>query len=491
MSSSPSPRPPHKRRRLSSPSSFSSLSHPSNSHLAPSLPSPPPIPLLSHHLCIFSWNINGITALIPSRLLSQQNSITSYFGTTRRAPKAKNLNPGSEEDEADDGIERERQATLYDRLERWKHPQIVCLQEVKIRPGDERTMETVREAVKTPTRKVLKAGSGSTMGSTQVKGKERQVEGGNSAGVDADMDAEEDQEGMGVERGYRAFFALPRDKYNARGFGGKVYGVAVLVREDLFKTSEGRGGGEKADERSSKAESKNGVGECNGAGSADGGRDLDGKSQAKEGGEGAVQVTPVPWDTEGRVLALSLPTHKLVVFNIYAVNGTSNPWRDSTTGHILGTRHDKKRAFHSELQAEVRGYEQKGWHVVVAGDLNIARSDLDGWPGRRHGTEHVVNRRDFEERFMKTEKGDLGMVDTFRESKGDTRKYSYRPRGVEWGRCADRVDLVLCSKDMRRAVLEADILDSEVERGTSDHCPIYLTVDLEGLEPKGGNGEDF
>ena len=39
---------------------------------------------------------------------------------------------------------------------------------------------------------------------------------------------------MGSEPGYKAFFSLPRDKYNATGFGGKVYGVCMLVRQDAL-----------------------------------------------------------------------------------------------------------------------------------------------------------------------------------------------------------------------------------------------------------------
>lgn len=33
---------------------------------------------------------------------------------------------------------------------------------------------------------------------------------------------------------YTAHFSLPRDRFNARGFGGKIYEVCTLVRNDLL-----------------------------------------------------------------------------------------------------------------------------------------------------------------------------------------------------------------------------------------------------------------
>ena len=198
-------------------------------------------------------------------------------------------------------------------------------------------------------------------------------------------------------------------------------------------------------------------------------------------------IKEVPWDLEGRVLVLEIPGRKLAVFNIYAVNGTNNPYRDTQAGQIVGTRHDRKRAFHEELKAACEGYEKRGWAVIVAGDLNIARTPLDGFPGRRMGQEHVQNRIDFEEKFIRgKEYGGLGMVDSFRSLHGGEKKYSYRGRNRAWGSSCDRVDLILVSGESntqgRITLKEADILDEEMERGPSDHVPLYITI--EAVEPK-------
>lgn len=226
---------------------------------------------------------------------------------------------------------------------------------------------------------------------------------------------------MTQSRRYDAHFCLPRDRYNATGFGGKVYGVCALTRQDIAQD---------------------------------------------------INIKTVEWDLEGRVQIVELPSSGLILFNIYAVNGTTNKHRDPNTGKVIGTRHDRKKAFHSLLASEARAYEQKGWHVVIAGDINISRTTIDSFPQLRMGADHVANRADFEEKFIKG----LGMLDTFRMLHGEERKFSYRPRNKPWGAGGDRVDMILATKALKGAVKDADVLDSEVERGPSDHVPLTLKV---------------
>lgn len=271
---------------------------------------------------------------------------------------------------------------------------------------------------------------------------------------------------------YDVWFGLPRDKFNARGPGGsgRVYGVCTLVRRDVAE---------------------------------------------REG----LSVKEVELDLEGRVLVLEIPSAPagdskekgadkgvegegacqgrkagLVVFGIYAVNGTTLLYRDPTTGTITGDRNAHKRRFHTHLRDEVARYEREGWDVVVAGDLNISRSSLDSHPNQRMGAEHVANRADFEEKFMNA-RGGLGMVDSFREVKRGERKYTYWPPGRVWGGGMDRVDLILCSRGMvgdqggegmgngrgrdgKWRLVDTDILDTEEERGPSDHVPLYVDVEV-------------
>lgn len=401
--------PPTKRQRLSAPPS-----------LAPSIPSRHITPLSGHLLRVFSWNVNGIAPFL-------QPSITSFFSKSPGGGKAKpgaSINPSagkfedSKQSSSNVHSSRLRSTTpepvianeapsLAACLKRWKYPSVVCLQEVKISPSDTKTQQAVRQAVKTCISKA---------------------------------NADE------PDTGYTAHFNLPQDKFNARGFGGKVYGVCTFVRNDVLGNEDVRS-----------------------------------------------HVKMVEWDLEGRVLLLELPNKNIVVFNVYAVNGTDNPYRDPHTGIVTGTRHDRKREFHTELARECKRYEERGWIVVVAGDLNIARRPIDGFPGIRLGQAHVKNRADFERKIMSKSEG-LGMLDSFRLLHGEERKYSYRSRGVEWGASCDRVDMILISRQAGHAsdtsthgkskegkaswwdLVEADILDEELERGPSDHVPIYATL---------------
>lgn len=286
---------------------------------------------------------------------------------------------------------KEEPYSLRNFLRRHKFPQILCLQEVKINSKDEATKRALERAAN---------------------------------GYDGPS--------------YTAHFSLPRDRFNAKGFGGKVHGVCTLIRDDVLENKGGR-----------------------------------------------AVTRDVDWDLEGRVLITEFGW-KLLVVNGYWVNGTTNPYRDSQTGEVTGTRHDWKRKFHSLVLQEVKAYEAKGWHVVLIGDMNIAREPIDGYPGIRLGPDHVKNRSDFNAKFFNEPKGMRG-IDTFRHFYGGKRKYSYHgEKAEEWGRSCDRVDLGIVSRSLvegRGGLVVADIWESVEERGHSDHVPIGVVLDLERLEP--------
>ncbi|KUJ21602.1 DNase I-like protein [Mollisia scopiformis] len=317
---------------------------------------------------IFSWNVNSITHLLPKT----QRSIKSFFA------------PPSPQGEGQDEDGGSKSVSLRDFLKRHRWPQYVGLQEVKISPKDEITKRTVEKA---------------------ANGDEGPA--------------------------YRAYFALPRDRYNATGWGGKVYGVCTLLRHDLASLS-----GQKTKE--------------------------------------------VDWDLEGRVLVTELPSleMKLVIINGYWVNGTTNPYRSPETGQVFGTRHDRKRQFHSLMLEEVKSYQAKGWEVVLVGDMNIARTPLDGCPGIRLGLEHVKNRVDFNHKFFDDENG-MHAIDSWRWIHGNKRGYSYHGEKAEdWGSSCDRVDLGMVTRGIvdRKALVGAEIYESVLDRGGSDHVPISLVL---------------
>jgi exonuclease III len=358
---------------------------------------------------ILSWNINGISHL----LLQTQPSIKSFF---RKSSGSGARQTPETEDEVDIRQYATAEAPLRKFLRRHGFPQIVCLQEVKISPKD----KMARKAV------------------------ERAANGGDAPG-------------------YKASFELPRDKFNATGWGGKVYGVCTLVREDVEEQCERLG------------------------------------------------TRGVEWDSEGRVLITELEfrsgresaankMEKLMVINGYWPNGTANTWRDSNTGVVKGTRHDMKRTFHALMLTEALRHQEAGWQMILIGDINIARSSLDGYPGIRLGAEHVRNRKEWNEIFIESEEGLRG-VDSWRWIHGERRGYSYHgEKAEEWGRSCDRVDLGIVSlgfigegegekgtgTSMR--LVGAEIWETIEERGASDHVPISVVLDL-GIIRKGDEGD--
>jgi len=75
----------------------------------------------------------------------------------------------------------------------------------------------------------------------------------------------------------------------------------------------------------------------------------------------------------------------------------------------------------------------------------------------------------------------LDAVDVFRAIKGTERKHTYYPRNTDWGTSCDRVDLIIAGKSLwnDKRVLDTGILDSPLERGPSDHVPLWVELAVE------------
>ncbi|ETS87087.1 hypothetical protein PFICI_00915 [Pestalotiopsis fici W106-1] len=446
--------PPLKRQRLTQPVDKAEIPTTDFTPISPPTPGA---------LRIFSWNINGIEPFVQPYL---QKSIKSFFKPATNTVKRKrprdtgSVTSDGENDEAGGWSKGDREdpakegpASLRLVLGRYGWPQIFCLQEVKVKPGDSKTMEAIRQAVNDP------------IGSNYEP-----VQSGKSTTASLSDGGPE----------YKVEFNLPADPYNAKGFGGKVYGVATIVRRDFMA-------------------------------------------------EAVQEIREVPWDREGRIqiietkelslplglLSEPLPTcadsdddkeaeelakSKFAIINIYAVNGTTNPYRSTHTGEQVGTRHDRKLAVHSEILIEAKTLEAKGFHVIIAGDLNVACTKLDGHPKLRTTPyQHVLNRRDFVQKFFLgqdldmapskaayngyekrlSQAGDIQSfsgVDTFRNRHIFKQRFSYHPRGVPWGSTCDRVDLIITSQSLEDNILDSGIYDSPRDRGPSDHCPIWVEI---------------
>lgn len=380
---------------------------------------------------ILSWNINGVQSFLPS----STTPITSFF-----KPLSNQLKRDSEGESLNKTSELRKPPSIGSPLRaflsRHNWPEVLFLQELKINRQDQKTPTALLSALNMP------------LGSNDP---------------------------VTASSKYTLDVNLPRDKFNARGFGGKLYGVGTILRED-FATRH------------------------------------------------VATVRHAEWDLEGRVSIVELrrPSHgsperdiepgdhsegetlrPLALINVYAVNGTSAPYRSPENGQTVGTRHDHKISFHSKLRDECLQLEKRGFDVVVAGDLNVARGRLDGHPNlRTWPKQHCINRADFNAKFFgqdDNERADAYVgqddvnsgeicfqgVDVFRALRGRERKYTYHPRGEnEWGSNCDRVDLIIASRSLYEngGIDDTGILDSPQERGTSDHVPLWVKVKFGGSD---------
>lgn len=233
---------------------------------------------------------------------------------------------------------------------------------------------------------------------------------------------------------YEIVYSLPRGKFI--GFGGKVHGVATLIRADFSPS---------------------------------------------------LTATRRPeWDFEGRILQHEF--HGLCLINGYWVNGTDHQYRNPLTGEVNGTRHDLKLRYHKLILEEVLRLERDGKLVVLVGDMNVAPAHIDGHPNlREFPMQHVINRKDFNTKFFGSE--GMNGVDVFRHFRGQLQKYTWHRSNSPHGAVCDRVDLIIASQSLVRtvgAIVDADICDDAHAKAHSDHCPLWITLDLKRLP---GNAE--
>jgi exonuclease III len=340
------------------------------------------------YIRIFSWNINGVQSFLPPS--PAPRLITSFFKPLPRQAK-RAMGPTSSSQSKGPALDGPPPvgSPLREFLARHGWPEVLFLQELKINPRDHKTMAALLSALNT-----------SLDSSDLVTATSR----------------------------YTLDVNVPRDKFNARAFGGKLYGVGTILREDFASqyVATVRHAEWDLEGRVSITELQRAVGS--------------GIGSKRQTGSGEKTSTA----------AISRP---LALINVYAVNGTSAPYRSSENGQTVGTRHEHKIAFHSKLRDECLELEQRGFHVVVAGDLNVARGPLDGhpslrtWPG-----QHCINRADFNSKFFckdeneqdgayidhnsinSGESSNFQGVDVFRALRGKERRYTYHPRGEkDWG----------------------------------------------------------
>jgi exodeoxyribonuclease-3 len=171
----------------------------------------------------------------------------------------------------------------------------------------------------------------------------------------------------------------------------------------------------------------------------------------------APQFVHPDFDMETRIVHAALDN--LVVASVYVPNG--------------GKDYAAKLAFMRSLVDWARTLQAQGRDLILCGDINIAREDIDVHPKERKAG--VIGQRDEERALLD---GLLGtyLVDVTRVlDPENTALFSWWPpwrdmrkRNIGW-----RIDYILASRGVADRAKECRVLSAV---GTSDHAPIMMTI---------------
>ncbi len=168
-----------------------------------------------------------------------------------------------------------------------------------------------------------------------------------------------------------------------------------------------------------------------------------------------VQIHPI-FDIENRMVTLQLGN--LTIASVYVPNGNKD--------------FPAKMRFLHAMEEWVAGYRSGTSELVVCGDLNVARTDMDVHPKERRGKAigQLPEERDLLERIISQ-----GLVDAGRALDPlNDQLFTWWPpwrnmrqRNIGW-----RLDYVLASQSLFDRVISCKVL---TEIGTSDHAPVLAT----------------
>ena len=168
------------------------------------------------------------------------------------------------------------------------------------------------------------------------------------------------------------------------------------------------------------------------------------------------------FDHEGRVIKADFGD--FVLFNIYFPNGGR------------GDDYVKfKLRFYDCFLDLVTELQKQGREVICCGDVNTAHKEIDlSNPKANSKVSGFLP----EERAYMDKFADRGLIDTFRMLHPDKAEayswWSYktfaRDRNVGW-----RIDYFFVTEGLRSKVIESDMMSDVMG---SDHCPIYLDLDI-------------
>ena len=163
------------------------------------------------------------------------------------------------------------------------------------------------------------------------------------------------------------------------------------------------------------------------------------------------------FDMETRIVKASVGN--LVLASVYVPNG--------------GKDYEAKLKFLGQLAAWTNELHASGRELVLCGDINIARTDMDVHPRERKA--EVIGQRSEERELFEKLMGDY-LVDVGRSFEPENDRLftwwppwrNMRARNIGW-----RIDYILASKGIAARATAFTVL---ADVGTSDHAPVMMTA---------------
>jgi exodeoxyribonuclease III len=184
-------------------------------------------------------------------------------------------------------------------------------------------------------------------------------------------------------------------------------------------------------------------------------------------GEPVVTRTSLPGDKDDdQARYIEAAVDGILICCLYLPNGNPQP----------GPKFDYKLAWFRRLNAHARKLLRSGAPVVLAGDFNVAPTEIDIYPTKSWDDDALVQpgSRAAYARLLKQ-----GWTDAVRAMHGDERIYTFwhylRKR---WERNAGlRLDHILLSLDLASRLVSAHV-DRDVRgmEGASDHAPVSVVL---------------
>lgn len=140
--------------------------------------------------------------------------------------------------------------------------------------------------------------------------------------------------------------------------------------------------------------------------------------------------------------------------------------------------HYKTQLYEKAFHRYCESLKNKGKGVIVCGDMNVCHEEID-----IHFTPYAYKHPGFTNEERKSFRNflNLGWTDTFRKLHPELKQYTWWriEHGNRERNIGKRLDYFLVNNDFFKVVDKSEIL-GEVKG--SDHCPIYLIIDLKKIK---------